>query len=78
MTIQEQLIREIEDLSPKTQAKILKLISFLKTEILPLPAKRGERKTTHALEEIDEIAVETGIPDLASQHDHYLYGVPKE
>ncbi len=22
-------------------------------------------------------AVPTGIPDLASQHDHYIYGTPK-
>ena len=24
-----------------------------------------------------EEAVSTGIPDLASQHDHFLYGTPK-
>jgi hypothetical protein len=35
-------------------------------------------------EEMDELnrlleacAVETGIPDLAQEHDHYLYGTPK-
>ena len=21
--------------------------------------------------------IDTGVPDLASQHDHYLYGIPK-
>jgi len=26
---------------------------------------------------IGDLAVETGIPDLASNHDHYLYGHPK-
>jgi hypothetical protein len=25
-----------------------------------------------------ECQVDTGIPDLASQHDHYLYGTPKK
>lgn len=29
------------------------------------------------LENIDEYAVETGISDLAENHDHYLYGTPK-
>jgi hypothetical protein len=26
---------------------------------------------------IAEEAVHTGIPDLAKQHDHYIYGTPK-
>jgi len=25
-----------------------------------------------------ECAIDTGVPDLASQHDHYLYGTPKK
>ena len=29
------------------------------------------------LENIDQYAVETGIEDLAENHDHYLYGTPK-
>lgn len=29
------------------------------------------------LENIDEYAIETGIEDLAENHDHYLYGTPK-
>ncbi len=27
--------------------------------------------------DIASLAVHTGIPDLASEHDHYLYGTPK-
>jgi predicted DNA-binding antitoxin AbrB/MazE fold protein len=27
--------------------------------------------------DFSDLAVETGIPDLASEHDHYLYGTPK-
>ena len=27
---------------------------------------------------ISSLAVDTGIPDLASNHDHYLYGLPKK
>ena len=26
---------------------------------------------------LDECAIDTGVPDLANQHDHYLYGIPK-
>ncbi len=26
---------------------------------------------------ISRLAVETGVRDLAAQHDHYLYGTPK-
>jgi predicted DNA-binding antitoxin AbrB/MazE fold protein len=55
-----------------------------------LPIAEGERViiTVHPLpkteEQIDpiytiyEIAEESGIPDLATNIDHYLYGVPKK
>ncbi len=33
---------------------------------------------TDFLENIDKYAVETGIKDLAENHDHYLYGTPKQ
>jgi len=55
-----------------------------------LPIAEGEQViiTVHSLpkeeEQIDpiytiyEIAEESGIPDLATNIDHYLYGVPKK
>jgi len=27
--------------------------------------------------DISSLAIDTGIADLATEHDHYLYGVPK-
>ena len=27
--------------------------------------------------DLSELAVRTSIPDLATEHDHYLYGTPK-
>ena len=27
--------------------------------------------------DLSDLAVHTGIPDLAHEHDHYLYGTPK-
>jgi len=32
---------------------------------------------TRAFEEILVMATDLGVPDLAEQHDHYLYGTPK-
>ena len=29
------------------------------------------------LDDLDDLAVDFGVPDLAEQHDHYLYGTPK-
>ena len=26
---------------------------------------------------LDDCSIDTGVPDLANQHDHYLYGIPK-
>lgn len=53
------------------------MVHFLKHEILTSSeAKRG-RKKVNALTEVDSLSIETGIADLAAQHDHYLYGVPK-
>ena len=43
--------------------------------------KAGERMANgrrSALSKIKDIAVETGLQDLAVNHDHYLYGVEKE
>ena len=34
-------------------------------------------QTPDPLEGIAEDAVATGISDLATQHDHYIYGTPK-
>jgi hypothetical protein len=36
------------------------------------------RQPVDDLFEMGKLAVETGIPDLASNLDHYLYGHPKE
>jgi len=77
MTIREELAKEIEDLPPETQEKVLRLIRVIKGETVMSHRRKAGAKRTNALVEVDAIAIETGIPDLASQHDHYLYGVPK-
>lgn len=77
MTVKQQLIHELEGLPQEAQKKILKLVHFMKREILSSSEKRSGRKKVNALLEVDNISVETGITDLAAQHDHYLYGVSK-
>ena len=77
MTVQQQLIKEIEGLPLDAQKKVLKLVHFVKEELFPAQVKKAKGKGANALADIDNIAIETGISDLASQHDHYLYGVPK-
>ena len=53
------------------------IITFLEEEMAELVAEELE-SAWDALEQlIEQSAVETGIPDLAHQHDHYLYGKPK-
>ena len=77
MTLQKQLMNEIKDLPLEAQEKLLKLILFVKKEILVSAKGTSGRKATNPLSDVDNFAIETGIPDLATQHDHYLYGVPK-
>jgi hypothetical protein len=74
--VKKQLIQEIEDMPDELQEKMLKLVHFMKKEILP--AKRKKSKGVNALLDIDKITIDTGICDLSVQHDHYLYGVPKK
>ena len=43
------------------------------------PSPTTDDEAWGALEQlVEDCAVETGIPDLAYQHDHYLYGKPKK
>jgi hypothetical protein len=78
MNIQQQLYNEMETLPIDAQEKILKMVHFMKTEIFTQAAKsKPKKKQLTTLADLDSVAVETGINDLASQHDHYLYGTPK-
>lgn len=77
MNVQQQVVKELEQVPPEAQETILRFIRFLKNELRYQPKKAGERGGLHNLCDLDHIAIETGITDLAEQHDHYLYGVPK-
>ncbi len=55
------------------------LITFLNEQVQLQDAQREEVPTDwDALDRIiDANQMETGIPDLAHQHDHYIHGKPK-
>jgi hypothetical protein len=76
MTVKQQLMKEIEELPLDAQEKVLKLVHFVKEEIFVLREKISKGKKRNALADVDKIAIETGIQDLAEHHDHYLYGTP--
>ena len=53
------------------------IITFLDNEAKEVVSEKKNGKKS--LEElIAECEVDTGISDLAAQHDHYLYGKPKK
>ena len=78
MRVQQELMKEIQGLPEEAQEKVLRLIHFIKRESMVSPRKKAGSNKYNALTAVDEIAIETGIPDLATHHDHYLYGVPKK
>jgi hypothetical protein len=78
MNIQQQLYHEIETLPLDAQQKILKMVHFLKAEIFTPPKRKSKKKVLATIADLDLLALDTGIKDLASQHDHYLYGMPKQ
>jgi hypothetical protein len=54
------------------------IITFVEEDALP-PQPTTHTAAWNALQQlIEDCTVETGISDLAHQHDHYLYGKPKQ
>ncbi len=54
------------------------IITFLNEEA-PEQRASADDAGWEALEQlIEDCAIETGIPDLAHQHDHYIHGTPKQ
>jgi hypothetical protein len=77
MAIYQELLRELESLPLEAQKKIYNLIHLMKDDLFP--AAEEKQLSEHvSLSRLDDIAVETGISDLAVQHDHYLYGTKKK
>lgn len=72
---EERILGELREISPQKLPTVLRLIKLLKDDFLSISKSRN--KKANALLDVDDFAIETGIPDLAKNHDHYLYGVGK-
>ncbi len=73
----DEIIKELQDMPAEDMPKLLEIIHYLKTGMKESKKKEKVKKGKDPLFGLKDIAVETGIKDLAVHHDHYLYGVPK-
>jgi hypothetical protein len=73
----EEIVRELQDMPEENMPKLLEIIHYLKTGIMSGKKKIKAEKGRDPLLDLKNIAVETGISDLAEHHDHYLYGASK-
>jgi hypothetical protein len=73
----DEIIKELQDMPAEDMPKLLEIIHYLKTGMKESKKKEKVKKGKDPLFGLRDIAVETGIKDLAEHHDHYLYGVPK-
>ncbi|MEI6315489.1 MAG: hypothetical protein WCO89_11510 [Syntrophus sp. (in: bacteria)] len=69
----ETLKRDIDLLPPSMLVEVEHLVKKLKRQY------ETDKKPATLLSEVAAYAIEDDLPtDLAEQHDHYLYGVPKK
>ncbi len=69
----ETLKRDIDMLPPSMLVEVENLVKKLKKQY------KTVRKPATILSEVAAHAIEDNLPpDLAEQHDHYLYGVSKK
>lgn len=73
----DEIIKELQDIHDEDMPKLLEIIHYLKTGMKESRKKVKVKKGRDPLFDLRNIAVETGIKDLAEHHDHYLYGVSK-
>jgi hypothetical protein len=71
----KKLVKEIEALPSDRLSEIEALIKALK--IKKTHKRPAGEKPYSVFDEIDEVATDVGVRDLARNHDHYLYGAPK-
>jgi hypothetical protein len=73
----DRIIEELRDIPDEAMPKLLEIIHYIKTGLKESRKKIKIKKGKDPLFDLKDIAVETGIKDLAEHHDHYLYGVAK-
>lgn len=75
-TYKDKIISEIESLPEEYLYKLYDIIHYLKLGYLY--DKKQNQQKDDPLSNLDDIVIDTGIKDLAENHDHYLYGVNEE
>ncbi len=73
----DEIIKELQDVPDEDMPKLLEIIHYLKAGMKKSKKISKVKKGKDPLFDLKDIAVETGIKDLAEHHDHYLYGVSK-
>lgn len=73
----DEIIKELQDIPDEDMSKLLEIVHYLKTGMKESRKKVRVKKSKDPLFDLRNIAVETGIKELAEHHDHYLYGVSK-
>jgi hypothetical protein len=68
--IPDRLYRRLQSLSTTRQITPIDLLEVLVTQ--------AEQAEDHLLHRIAALATDLEVPDLAEQHDHYLYGTEKQ
>jgi hypothetical protein len=69
------LYADLESLATDEQSEPVEVIARL---VETARQQRRLESPTRAFRRILERATDLGIPDLAEQHDHYLYGVDRQ
>lgn len=71
--IKQQIYQIIESLPVERLPDLLRFLNYLMQ-----PVKSSPPPDSPPIYQIHQHAVDTGIANLAAQHDHYLYGVSKD
>ncbi len=73
----DEILKELQDMPDEDMPKLLEIVHYLKAGMKTSRRRAKAKKGKDPLFGLSSIAVETGIKDLAENHDHYLYGVSK-
>ncbi|OQZ00940.1 MAG: hypothetical protein B6D35_04965 [Candidatus Brocadia sp. UTAMX2] len=73
----DEIIKELQDVLDEDIPELLEVIKNLKAGKKKGKKRAIAKKEKVPLWDLKNIAIETGIEDLAEHHDHYLYGVTK-
>ena len=76
-TIKNGVALPLEPVKKTDEGRIV-MITFLDEEAEEVKRPNAKNGKVSLKTLIDEFQIDTGIEDLASQHDHYLYGTPKK